>query len=277
MNLTDYTQTPVAQVVEAIRVEAEHLDVAIHHSELVGLIPQAALVDSAQWYLKLDPFDPNQVLETRMYAVLNEQPSFLDQLAAGTPTPGGGSAAAHAGAMAAALVAMVARLTMGKKKYAEHEARMSEMVDQAEVQRQALELAVKQDSQAFNQVMAAYRQPKATDLEKKERDEAIDRALKHASLIPLEVAQRAVDIQKLAAEVAETGNVNALTDAASAAAMAKAALTAASLNVKINAKSISDEQVAQDWMKALTALNAESNSIEARIQTALVARAGFQP
>ncbi|MCK4693218.1 MAG: glutamate formimidoyltransferase, partial [Anaerolineales bacterium] len=107
MNLTDFTQTPVFRVVEAIRDEATRHGVTIHHSELVGLIPQSALVDSAQWYLQLDQFEHDQVLETRLYDAIADEPSFLEQLAAGTPTPGGGAAAAYAGAMAAALVAMV--------------------------------------------------------------------------------------------------------------------------------------------------------------------------
>jgi glutamate formiminotransferase/formiminotetrahydrofolate cyclodeaminase len=276
MNLTDFTQTPIAKVVEAIRLEADGMGVAIHHSELVGLIPQAALVDAAQRHLQLDSFDPNQILEKRMYAVLSERPSFLDQLASGTPTPGGGSAAAYSGAMAAALVAMVARLTMGKKKYAAYESRMSEITDQAEKHRQSFENSVLRDAQAFNQVMAAYRKPKETDPEKKERAEAIERALHHASAIPLEVAQRAVEILELAAEVAETGNLNALSDVACGAAMAKASLAAASLNVKVNAKSVTDAETAKRWLKDLKALDAKVNSIEARIQSSLVDRAELE-
>jgi glutamate formiminotransferase/formiminotetrahydrofolate cyclodeaminase len=119
MNFTDFTRTSLPLVVEAIRREASQNGVAIHHSELVGLIPQAALVEAARWYLQLDPFQPDQVLETRLYAALRPETSgegsFLDRLADGTPTPGGGSAAAYAGAMAAALVGMVARLTEGRR------------------------------------------------------------------------------------------------------------------------------------------------------------------
>jgi glutamate formiminotransferase/formiminotetrahydrofolate cyclodeaminase len=107
MNLTDYTRTPVARVVEAVRQEAERHGVGIHHAELVGLIPQAALIDAAQWSLQLDQFHPEQVLESRLYAARGSGASarqgFLDELADGTPTPGGGSAAAYAAAMAASL------------------------------------------------------------------------------------------------------------------------------------------------------------------------------
>ena len=127
MNFTDFTKTPLARVVEMIRREANRYGVSIVRSELVGLIPQAALVDAAQWYLQLDHFEADQILETRLYKVKSQTESeadlFLDDLAAGTAAPGGGSAAAYAGAMAAALVGMVARLTIGKKKYAESASR----------------------------------------------------------------------------------------------------------------------------------------------------------
>ncbi|MGZ9226741.1 MAG: glutamate formimidoyltransferase, partial [Anaerolineales bacterium] len=123
LNLTNYRETPVARVVEMIRREAARYGVGIHHSELVGLIPQDALTDAAVWHMQLDQFDKAQILESRLYeahasAPADNGPSFIEELAAPTPTPGGGSAAAYSGAMGAALVAMVAGLTIGKKKYA---------------------------------------------------------------------------------------------------------------------------------------------------------------
>ena len=107
MNLTDFQQTPIARVVEMVRREAARYGVSIHHSELVGLAPQQALVDAAVWYLQLDQFEPGQILETQLYTGLNNFPvseavssemDFLDALASGKPTPGGGSAAAYTGA-----------------------------------------------------------------------------------------------------------------------------------------------------------------------------------
>ena len=126
MNLTNFRQTPVFRVMETVRSEAARYGVAVHHSELVGLIPQEALRDSAVWYLQLDGFQTEQILEEKLNSARTETSAaqvipgkdLLDRLAAGTPTPGGGAAAAYAGSAAASLAAMVARLTVGKKKYA---------------------------------------------------------------------------------------------------------------------------------------------------------------
>jgi len=276
MNLTDFTQTPVFRVVEAIRGEAAQYDVTIHHSELVGLIPQSALVDTAQWYLQLDQLESDQVLETRLYNAITDEPSFLKQLAAGTPTPGGGSAAAHAGAMAAALVAMVARLTLGKKKYEEVQDRMSQIANQADDLRVSLEGAASLDAQAFNAVIVAHRMPKGSKPEKTARTEAIERATHRAASVPLQVARQAVAALKLASEVAEIGNVNAVTDAGSAGAIAQAALKVAGLNVRINASNVSKREAADEWLQELAGLETQAQVAEAHLHAALKERAGLE-
>jgi glutamate formiminotransferase/formiminotetrahydrofolate cyclodeaminase len=117
MNLTNYKGSPLARVVELVRREAARYGAGIHHSELVGLIPEEALVEAAAWHLQLDQFEPEQILERRLRSVLEgedtgSQEEFLEALASEQPAPGGGSAAAYTGAEAAALVAMVARLTI---------------------------------------------------------------------------------------------------------------------------------------------------------------------
>ena len=262
MNLTDFTRTPVARVVELIRREADRYGVSIVNSELVGLIPQAALVDAAQWYLQLDQFSPDQVLENRIFAAMDseerDESVFLHSIAAGSATPGGGSAAAFAGAMGAALVAMVARLTVGKKKYADVEERMQEITSRADILRDALQKAVKLDAQAFDSVMAAFRMPKKSAQEKTARAEEIERATHVAAEVPLQVCRDAVEVLALAAEVAEKGNKNALSDAGSAGAMANACLQAAGLNVKINAASVSDREAAQSWIDELAHLETQA-------------------
>ena len=257
MNLTNFRKTSIALVVETIRREALRYGVGISHSELVGLIPQDALVDAAVWYTQMDQFKPEQVLEQRLYAALQSGQSiepksspaaveaentqstirssqFLDALADGSPTPGGGSAAAYAGAMGAALVAMVARLTLGKKKYEEVNEQMLAILDEADVLRTQLTAAVEEDAAAFDKVMAAFRLPKESEEEKTIRGEAIHRATIHAAEVPLETARKSVRIIELASVVAQLGNLNAITDAAAGASLAQAALTGAGYNVRIN-------------------------------------------
>ena len=276
MNLTDYTRTSVSRAVDAVRQEAVRLGVTIHHTELVGLIPQAALIETAQSCLQLESFHPEQVLETRLYAALGQgsaaRQSFLDELAAGTPTPGGGSAAAYAAAMAAALVAMVARLTIGKKKYAAVEARMQAIAAQADALRAALAAAVERDARVFEAVLAASRLPKQTEADEAERQAALEGATREAAAVPLDVARQAALTIELAAEVAETGNANAVSDALSAAALAHAGLMAAAANVRVNAAGLRDSSAAKPWLEELGELEGRAASAEARAQAALAQR-----
>jgi glutamate formiminotransferase/formiminotetrahydrofolate cyclodeaminase len=269
MNLTDFTRTPVERVVEMIRREAQRHGVAIDRSELVGLIPQAALNDAARWYLQLDEFEADQILETRLRAAMRAQPSFLDRLAQASATPGGGAAAAYAGGMAAALVAMVAKLTMDKERYAEVSERMREIAGTAEDLRGRLEMDVERDVQAFNQVMAAYRMSKQTEAQKQARENAIEDALHTAAQVPLEMAERVVMALEFSAEVAEKGNVNAISDAGSAGAMARAALQSASLNVRTNAASVKNKAAAEKWLGALETLLARAAEAQDRLSTAI--------
>ncbi len=284
MNLTNYHQTPVARVVEMVRREAARYGVGIHHTELVGLIPQKAMIDAAQWYLQLEDLQPNQILETRLYEVQSERKEepaprvearFLDELASGTATPGGGSAAAHTGAEAAALVAMVARLTVGKKKYAPVEGRMWAILEQTETLRQQLSDAVELDAAAYEDVMAVMRMPKETADEQEERGQALERATLHAAEVPLDVAGRAAQVMELAVEVAEAGNVNAISDAATAALLANAALNGAALNVRINAKNLQDPQPASRLQDGISRLEKRAESLLGKLRGLLAERGGL--
>ena len=288
MNLTDYRRTPVARVVEMIRREAGRYGVGIHHSELVGLIPQEALEDAAIWYLQLDQYDPGQILERKLYASLQEAQgaeveaeegledrAFLDALASGASTPGGGSASAYAGACAAALVSMVARLTIGKKKYASVEDRMRAILERSEELRAGLAAAVEQDAQAFNQVMAAYRLPKESLQEQHAREDAIELATLKASQTPLEVAGFSIEVLELAAEVAAGGNVNAITDAGTSATLARAALTGAGLNVRINLMNLKNREIAQEYLEQLLSLERRADELEEIIFSTLEDRGGL--
>jgi len=277
MNLTDYSHTSIARVVEFIRREARRYGTGIDHCELIGLIPQTALVDAAQWYLQLDQFEHDQILESQLQnaSAQTALPSedFLNALAAGTATPGGGSAAAYSGAMAAALVGMVARLTIGKKKYAQVQDRMQEIAALADAARAHLAQAVAEDAAAFDAVMAAFRLPKGSDEEISIRRAAIQTATQAAAEAPLRVAGLAADVAEWAAEAAESANANAITDAASAAAMAHASVHASGLNVRINAASIDDQAAAQAWLARLEEFHQRAERCLGRVQDALRDRA----
>ncbi|NJC98771.1 MAG: glutamate formimidoyltransferase [Anaerolineales bacterium] len=282
MNLTNFRETPVARVVEFIRREAQRYGVGIHHCELVGLIPQEALVDAAVWYTQLDAFSKEQILESRLYSTATTNASdspqrvtFIEQLAAPTPTPGGGSAAAYAGAMGAALVAMVASLTIGKKKYAEVEAEMQAIRVVAENLRKELALAVEDDAGAFETLMATYKLPKGTEEEQATRNNAIVNATLNAAHVPLHVAGDAVKVMELAIKCAKHGNVNAISDALSGFAMSRAALTAAGYNVRININSLEDRSAGEKMLNELTELEFEADKLELEIQAVMKERGGI--
>lgn len=281
MNLTNFRKTPIARVVEFIRREAGRYGVGVHHSELVGLIPQEALVDAAVWYTQMDQFEPEQVLETRLNAARQEAAAgalpaadFLEALASGDPTPGGGSAAALTGAMAAALVAMVARTTLGKKKYAEVEAEMEGLIPRAEALRGELQAAVRRDADAFEAVLEAYRMPKDSAEAQPARQAAIEAAMEGAARVPLEVIGLLVEVLEMAEQVAARGNLNALTDAASGAELAHAALRSASLNVRINLSSLQDQELTNRLWEDLQHYEERAAILGERIHTVVKDRGG---
>ncbi len=273
MNLTNFRKTPVLQVVEAICKETRQHGVHIHHGEVVGLIPQEALTETAIQALQLEGFQAEQILEERLKAIVAQpEPSFLDALAAGTPAPGGGSAAAYAGAMSAALIAMVAHLTIGKKKYAEVEAQVKEILAQAERLRAELTEAIQKDADAFEEVMAAFKLPKDTAEQNTARQDAIEEATRHAAEVPLDVARHAITLMALAERLAALGNLNAITDAGSAAAMARASLTAAAYNVRINLLSLNNKPFIDKTSEQLATVEEKANKLEKQIQKVMATR-----
>lgn len=278
MNLTNFRKTPIARVVEFVRREAQRYGVAIHHSELVGLIPQEALVDAAVWYTQLDQFSPEQVLESRLFAAsaagagAPAAASFIEELASPTPTPGGGSAGAFAGAMGAALVSMVAGVTIGKKKYAEVEAEMQAIRVVAERLRKELTQAVDDDAASFEALMGAFKLPKETDEQKAARAAAIMQATLTAAHVPLHVAGQAVQVMELAVKCARHGNLNAISDSMSGFAMARAALTAAGYNVRINLNSLEDKTPGEKMLAELATLEGQANDLEAQIRQVMQER-----
>ena len=166
---------------------------------------------------------------------------FLAAVAADTPAPGGGSVAALAGALGAALAAMVAGLTVGRERYAAHDAEMRSLLAQASALRQELVALMDADTAAYTAVMAAYKLPKDTEPQRAERAATIQAALRGAAETPLAAAAACADVLRLTVQAAAHGNRNAASDAAVSALMAHAGLRGAARNVLINLKSIDDE------------------------------------
>lgn len=167
---------------------------------------------------------------------------FLDELASPSPAPGGGSVAALAGALGAALTSMVCHLTIGKKKYAEVESDMKQVLSKSEELRAVITKLIDRDTDAFNKVMEAYGLPKESEDQKALRAAAIQGATKEATLVPLEVMKHCIDGIALAKIAAEKGNTNSLSDAGVSALMFHAACEGAALNVRINLNGIKDTE-----------------------------------
>ncbi len=190
---------------------------------------------------------------------------FADVVASNEPVPGGGSVAAVCGTLSAALSEMVARLTMGKKKYAEHEEEMNAVKEKAFILRNKLVDFIEKDSIAYNKVMEAYKLPKETDEEKSARKNAIEEGSKLAASVPLEVAQVSYEILPLAEAVVIRGNSNAVTDGLVAAMLARTAVLSAILNVRINLDSIDDEEFVREYKEKADELENNTLAYEKKI------------
>ena len=225
MNLTDFEQTPMHRVFEAVKREAAREGVAVVGSEIVGLVPKKALEMAAEFFLQIENYHPGLVLENRMAEAASEGVlgGFLEELAAPTPAPAGGSAAAAAGAMAAALGEMIARI-----------AKLMDYDFSAD--RALLEAAVERDATAFRAVMAAYKLPIG------ERGPWVEQALKEAATVPMEVAEAATRVRASAAKLATEVPAKFSSDLETAVALAGAARTGSMANVRINLGSIQDAE-----------------------------------
>jgi methenyltetrahydrofolate cyclohydrolase len=173
-------------------------------------------------------------------------PDWLTDLASAAPAPGGGAAAAVNAALGAALVEMVANLTIGKTAYADHEEHNKTVLAKAtELRQRAIEL-IAADADAFTALMATYKLPKATEEERAARTAEIQRATAHAAEVPLEIATVAAAVIKLASQLPGRSNPNVLSDVAVAASAAAAAIESAAINVQINLGGLKDPAVTDD-------------------------------
>ena len=170
---------------------------------------------------------------------------FLDELASSSPAPGGGSVAALSGALGAALSSMVCNLTRGKQGYEAAQDEIKEILQRSEELRKQLTDLIDKDTEAFNTVMEALKMPKETEDQKEHRQRAMQSAFKYAADVPLETAQKCMQILDIARILSEKGNKNSISDAAVSALMAQTGLHAAMLNVRINLCSIKDTEYVQ--------------------------------
>ena len=273
MNLTDFETTPIGVVFDAVALQAATAGVGIEGSEIVGLIPQQALDEAAVHHLKVENFQPELILENRLESVMKSAGpakdtmvgppllaghaeagalagmavSFVDAVAAPTPTPGGGSVAALSAALGAALGEMVSRLSMKKKNLAQHHEELGRAADRFAALRQKLVEAIDRDADSYEGVLKAMRLPKADETGQAARRRAIEEASKQAALVPLHNAELAREVTALLETVRPFSMPQAASDMSVALSMAAAGRDGAIENVRANLPSISD----REWLSAI--------------------------
>jgi glutamate formiminotransferase/formiminotetrahydrofolate cyclodeaminase len=248
MNLVDTDMTPVYRAFDAVKMEAAARGVLTTWSEIVGLIPEQQLIDAGVRHLQLTGFTTDQILERKVRAAIaggQTVDGFVGAVASSAPTPGGGSVAAYAGALAAALAQMVAGVTIDRKKYADVDAEMREISFRSAELRRKLMALVESDAQSYTAVSDAYKLAREPESNAAKREAAITQALIGASEVPLETARACAEVAELAAAVALRGNANAVSDGGVAALLAEAACKGAAYNVRINVSSLSDRSLGE--------------------------------
>ncbi|HNT99829.1 MAG TPA: glutamate formimidoyltransferase [Acidobacteriota bacterium] len=298
INFNNYKISPVHEVFVEVCRHAETRGLRVTGSELVGLIPKQALLDAGAFFLtrqgkpagvpdeelihiavkslglaELTPFDPlKKIIEASVEA---ENPprlqrmdlrEFANELSSDSPAPGGGSVASLAGALAAALAAMVSNLTAGKKGYEEQRDRMLRVGVEGQRLKDEFLYDIDRDTEAFNEVMAAIKLPKKTDAEKAARGAAMEAANKGATLVPLGVLRRAVPALELALEMARHGNRNSISDAGVGGLMGLGAAEGAYYNVMINLKGIEDGAFRDATSREARALLKQAEELAAEIR-----------
>ena len=267
MNLTSYRRSQLFKAYEMVKLFADRYGVPVVGSEIVGLTPMDALVDSAEFYLRLENFSRDQILERKISTPrssrLTDQSlvSFSEEVASKKATPGGGSVSAYIGALSAGLLCMVSKITLGKKDVPADTERLNEVVKEGESLRQRLVKLVVEDTEAFDLVMKAFKlskdQPEA-------RKRAIAEATIKASEIPFSTLECSVQVLRLAPEVAEKGSSNALSDVVTAVSGARAAVEGAASNVLINLASLEDQNYVEKISKQVADLRREASQLEER-------------
>lgn len=250
MNLTDFDHTPIELVFETVRREAERYGVHVAGSEIVGLIPQRALEQAAEFYLRVENFRPAMILENRLAEVTSVAAAgggkmadalrgFVDRVASSDPMPGGGSVAALAGALGAALGQMAIRITKDKKNYEQHAERYLDALDRLAPYSAALLELVDADSDAYGGVMNAYKLPKQSP----EREKAVQAALIRATEIPSRTANCAAEALRVLEELRSIIHINVASDLNVGLQMLRSSLRGAIANMRTNLVDVKDTEV----------------------------------
>ncbi len=294
INLTDYRVTGIHDAFDTVCAEADKRGLRVTGSEIVGLLPKAALLASGAHYLlkqgksaglpekeliriavqsmgcaELAPFDAQEkIIDYRVSAGMGPLASmslsdFADELSMDSPAPGGGSVSALAGSLAASLASMVAQLSIGKKGYEAVRDEMLTLPVRAQSLKDALLKSIDEDTEAFRGIMAAMRLPKKSDEETKRRAGELEKAVKTAAAVPLTVMKLSRQAMELCAETAEKGNRNSLSDSGVGLLQALAAMEGAAMNVLINIKDLSDASTAAGFRKDLQDLLSEARRFSA--------------
>jgi formiminotetrahydrofolate cyclodeaminase len=246
MNLTDFEGTPLELVFETVKREAERYGVTVAGSEIVGLIPQRAMEKTAEFYLRVENFKPEMILENRLSEVMTGAAlpktmadtvrPFVERLASGEPLPGGGSASAASGAMGAALGQMAIRITKDKKNYQQYADRYSDALDRLTPYTSTLLELIDADSEAYSRVMSAYQLPKDSP----EREKAIQAGLIRATEIPSRTANCAAETLRVLEPLRSIIHANVASDLQVGMQMLRSCLRGAIINMRTNLTDIKD-------------------------------------
>jgi len=250
MNLTDYEQTSIELVFETVKREAERFGVSVAGSEIVGLIPQKALEQAAEYFLRVENFKPQMILENRLAEVMSGSSAtaggmnaglreFVDRVSSAEPVPGGGSVSALAGALGAALGQMAILLTKDKKNYVQHADRYMDALDHLAPHRTALLELIDADAEAFNGVMAAFKISK----ESPGREAAVQEALIRATEIPSRTASYAAEALRVLESLRPVIHPNVASDLQVALTMLRSAIRGAVANMRINLENVKDSDI----------------------------------
>jgi glutamate formiminotransferase/formiminotetrahydrofolate cyclodeaminase len=298
MNLTNYKVSSPHEVLEAAREEARKRGIGITGSEIVGLIPFDAMLEAGRYYRKrmmkstgipypdlvetavqsmglrdVAPFDSKEKVlampEVGGPLVLKPTYDFVDEVSRDTPAPGGGSVSALAGALGAALGAMVANLSIGKGEYDDRYQELSDLSDRAQEVKDALVRGVDEDTQAFDAVIAGMRMPKDTPEEREVRALAIQDGYKAATLVPLSTVEQCRDVLKICLEMVRRAPEEMMSDVGTGALVARAGLMGAAYNVRINLKSIEDESFSKEMLERLNGLVEDGECLAKEVESVM--------